>query len=139
MGGALGKTVNQIATDFRANEQPNIMQVFDAGAATEIGATIPVQDLLSDNGVAFNIKGCISGVRHFFADSDGKMIDMPFNSSSPIMYFNVDALAAAGVTAPKTWEEFQTTTAPALADAGDIALSQSHLPWIFTENVMTRH
>ena len=170
MGGALGETVNQIATDFnasqdevkltpvfkgtyeetltagiaafRAGEQPNIMQVFDAGAATVIGATgatIPVQDLLADNGVEFNIEDYISGVRYFFADADGKMIGMPFNSSSPIMYFNVDALAAAGVTAPKTWEEFQSVTAPALADAGYIALSQSHLPWIFTENFMSRH
>ena len=170
MGGALGETVNQIAKDFnasqddykitpifkgsyeetltagiaafRAGDQPNIMQVFDAGAATVIGAkgaTVPVQDLLTANGVAFDINDYISGVRYFYADSDGKMIGMPFNSSSPIMYFNVDALAAADVTAPKTWEEFQTVTAPALQAAGYTPLAQSHLPWIFTENFMSRH
>ena len=170
MGGALGETVNAIAENFnasqdevaltpvfkgtyeetltagiaafRAGEQPNIMQVFDAGAATVIGAkgaTIPVQDLLSDNGVAFDIEDYISGVRYFFADSDGKMIGMPFNSSSPIMYYNVDALEAAGVTPPATWEEFQSTTAPALVEAGYIPLAQSHLPWIFTENFHSRH
>ncbi len=170
MGGALGDTVNQIAEDFnasqdeykitpvfkgtyeetltagiaafRAGEQPNILQVFDAGAATVIGAkgaTVPVQDLLEQNGVAFNIEDYISGVRYFYADSDGKMIGMPFNSSSPIMYYNVDALEKAGVTPPKTWEEFQTVTAPALKEAGYIGLSQSHLPWIFTENFMSRH
>lgn len=112
MGGKLGETVNKIAEDFnasqddykitpvfkgsyeetltagiaafRAGEQPNIMQVFDAGAATVIGAkgaTIPVQDLLTDNGVNFDINDYISGVRYFYADSDGKMIGMPFNSS----------------------------------------------------------
>ncbi|MBU3000037.1 MULTISPECIES: extracellular solute-binding protein [Roseovarius] len=170
MGGALGETVNQIAEDFnasqdeykitpvfkgtyeealtagiaafRAGEQPNVLQVFDAGAATVIGAqgaTVPVQDLLTDNGVAFNIEDYISGVRYFYADADGKMIGMPFNSSSPVMYFNVDALEKAGVEAPKTWEEFQTVTAPALKDAGYVALSQSHLPWIFTENFHSRH
>lgn len=170
MGGALGETVNQIATDFnasqdeykitpvfkgtyeetltagiaafRAGEQPNIMQVFDAGAATVIGAkgaTVPVQDLLEDNGIAFNIEDYISGVRYFYADSDGKMIGMPFNSSSPVMYYNVDALEKAGVIPPKTWEEFQSVTAPALKAAGYTALSQSHLPWIFTENFMSRH
>ncbi len=170
MGGALGETVNQIAEDFnasqddvvltpvfkgtyeetltsgiaafRAGEQPNIIQVFDAGAATVIGAegaTIPVQDLLSDNGVEFNIEDYISGVRYFFADGDGKMIGMPFNSSSPIMYYNVDAFEAAGVEPPKTWEEFQSTAAPALAEAGYIPLAQSHLPWIFTENFHSRH
>ncbi len=170
MGGALGESVNQIAENFnasqddvrltpvfkgtyeetltagiaafRAGEQPHIMQVFDAGAATVIGAkgaTIPVQDLLSDNGVDFDIEDYISGVRYFFADSDGKMIGMPFNSSSPIMYYNVDALEAAGVTPPATWEEFQETTAPALTAAGYIPLAQSHLPWIFTENFFSRH
>ncbi|CRL10132.1 extracellular solute-binding protein [Phaeobacter italicus] len=170
MGGALGDTVNQIASDFnasqdeykitpvfkgtyeetltagiaafRAGEQPNVMQVFDAGAATVIGAkgaTIPVQDLLADNGVDFDINDYIAGVRYFYADSDGKMIGMPFNSSTPIMYFNVQALEKAGVSAPKTWEEFQTVTAPALKEAGYTALSQSHLPWIFTENFHSRH
>jgi len=170
MGGALGETVNAIAEDFnasqdevvltpvfkgtyeetltagiaafRAGEQPNIMQVFDAGAATVIGAegaTIPVQDLLAENGVDFDIEDYISGVRYFYADSDGKMIGMPFNSSSPIMYYNKDALDAAGVTPPETWEEFAETTAPALAEAGYIPLAQSHLPWIFTENFMSRH
>ena len=170
MGGALGETVNQIAEDFnasqdeykitpvfkgtyeealtagiaafRAGEQPNVLQVFDAGAATVIGAqgaTVPVQDLLTDNGVTFNIEDYISGVRYFYADADGKMIGMPFNSSSPVMYYNVDALEKAGVEAPKTWEEFQTVTAPALKDAGYVGLSQSHLPWIFTENFHSRH
>lgn len=170
MGGDLGDTVNEIAQKFnesqdeykitpafkgtyeealtagiaafRAGEQPNIMQVFDAGAATVIGAkgaTIPVQDLLEQNGVAFDINDYISGVRYFYADSDGKMIGMPFNSSSPIMYYNLKAFEAAGVTPPKTWEEFETVTAPALKEAGYIALSQSHSPWIFVENFMSRH
>ncbi|HHC29427.1 MAG TPA: extracellular solute-binding protein, partial [Rhodobacterales bacterium] len=145
MGGRLGEVVNEISTKFnasqsdyaiepiykggyedtltagiaafRAGEQPNILQVFDAGAATVIGAkgaTVPAQDLLNDNGYPFEITDYIPGVRYFYADSDGKMIGMPFNSSTPIMYYNVAALEKAGVTAPKTWEEFETTTAPAL-------------------------
>ncbi|MEP3847678.1 MAG: extracellular solute-binding protein [Paracoccaceae bacterium] len=170
MGGQLGETVNQIATDFnasqseykitpvfkgsyeetltagiaafRAGEQPNVIQVFDAGAATVIGAkgaVIPVEELLSSNGIDFDINDYIAGVRYFYADVDGKMIGMPFNSSTPILYYNEDALAKAGVTPPKTWEEFASTTAPALKDAGFIPLSQSHLPWIFTENFFSRH
>ncbi|MCA0043005.1 extracellular solute-binding protein [Celeribacter litoreus] len=170
MGGHLGDVVNQIATDFnasqddykitpvfkgsyeetltagiaafRANEQPNIMQVFDAGSATVIGAkgaTVPVQDLLVDNGVDFDIEDYISGVRYFYADNNGKMIGMPFNSSSPVMYFNEQALEAAGVEAPVTYEEFETVTAPALKAAGYVPLVQSHLPWEFSENFFSRH
>ncbi|QDY99804.1 extracellular solute-binding protein [Nitratireductor mangrovi] len=169
MGGALGETVNEIAANFneaqdevrltpvykgtyeetltagiaafRAGEQPNILQVFDAGAATVIGArgaVMPVQDILEGAGAAFDIEDYISGVRYFYADSAGKMIGMPFNSSAPIMYFNTEALEKAGVEAPKTWEEFEAI-APKLKDAGYIPLVQSHLPWEFTENFFSRH
>ncbi|NRG16452.1 extracellular solute-binding protein [Rhizobiales bacterium] len=169
MGGRLGEVVNEISTNynkaqdacqltpvykggyedtltagiasFRAGEQPNIIQVFDAGAATIIGAkgaTVPVEDLLKEAGVDFNIEDYISGVRYFYADSNGKMIGMPFNSSSPIMYVNEEALEKAGVQAPKTWEEFEEI-APKLKEAGYIPLTQSHTPWIFTENFKSRH
>jgi sn-glycerol 3-phosphate transport system substrate-binding protein len=170
MGGALGEAVNKVAESFnadqdevvvtpiykgnyeetltatiaafRAGEQPNIVQVFDAGAATIIGATgatIPVEDLLNANGHEFSIDEYINGVRYFYADASGKMVGMPFNSSSPILYYNETALEEAGVEPPKTWEEFAETTAPALKEAGYIPLAQSHLPWIFTENFMSRH
>jgi sn-glycerol 3-phosphate transport system substrate-binding protein len=170
MGGQLGESVNDLAAEFnasqddytitpifkgtyeetltagiaafRAGEQPNVIQVFDAGAATVIGAAgavIPVEDLLAANDIDFDINDYIPGVRYFYADADGKMIGMPFNSSTPIMYFNEDALAEAGVTPPTTWEEFQDVTGPALREAGYIPLAQSHLPWIFTENFFSRH
>lgn len=170
MGGHLGDVVNEIATEFnasqsdykitpvfkgsyeetltagiaafRAGEQPNILQVFDAGAATVIGAkgaTIPVQDLLEQNGGTFNIEDYIPGVRYFYADAKGKMIGMPFNSSSPVLYYNADALAKAGVQAPATYEDFETTVGPALKAAGYIPLVQTHLPWEFVENFHSRH
>ena len=169
MGGQLGETTNEIATRFnasqddyvitpvykggyedtltatiaafRAGEQPNIVQVFDAGAATIIGAegaVIPAADLITQAGIDFDANDYISGVRYFYADSDGKMVGMPFNSSTPIMYYNVEALNKAGVEPPKTWEEFEEI-APKLVDAGYVPLSQSHSPWIFTENFHSRH
>ncbi|UJF23857.1 extracellular solute-binding protein [Suttonella sp. R2A3] len=169
MGGQLGDTVNKISSDFnaaqeactiepvykgsyeelltsgvaafRAKQAPNIIQVYDAGAATIInakGAVIPVTDLFAEADVAFDEDDYIAGVRNFYADSDGKMIGMPFNSSTPILYYNKDALAEAGVEPPKTWEDFETI-APKLKEAGYIGFSQSHTPWIFAENFHSRH
>ncbi|NNE81447.1 MAG: extracellular solute-binding protein [Silicimonas sp.] len=169
MGGQLGETVNEIATRFnaaqsdyaitpvykggyedtltatiaafRAGEQPNIVQVFDAGAATIIGAegaVIPAEDLIQEAGISFDANDYISGVRYFYADSAGKMVGMPFNSSTPILYYNIEALEKAGVEPPKTWEEFEAI-APKLKDAGYVPLSQSHSPWIWTENFHSRH
>lgn len=166
MGGRLGEVVNEIAENynasqsdvvvvptykggyedtmtagiaaFRAKEQPHIIQIFDAGAATIInakGATVPVADLMED----FDIEDYIPGVRYFYADSAGKMIGLPFNSSTPLLYYNKDAFAAAGIeNPPKIWEEFEAI-APKLKEAGYIALAQSHSPWIFSENFHSRH
>ncbi|MBO6553903.1 MAG: extracellular solute-binding protein [Roseitalea sp.] len=168
MGGALGEATNAVAEQFnasqdkynltpvykgnyeetltatiaafRAGEQPNIVQVFDAGAATIIGAegaVIPAQDLIENAGLEFRTD-YIPGVANFYADENGKMVGMPFNSSTPILYYNVEALEKAGVEPPRTWEEFQEI-APALKEAGYVPMAQSHLPWIFTENFMSRH
>ncbi|TDH38607.1 extracellular solute-binding protein [Pseudohoeflea suaedae] len=126
---------------FRSGEQPNILQVFDAGAATIInakGATIAAEDLIKNAGHEFNRDAFIAGVRSFYADADGKFIGMPFNSSAPIMYINTQALEKAGVEAPKTWEEFESI-APKLKEAGYVPLVQSQLTWEFTENFFSRN
>jgi sn-glycerol 3-phosphate transport system substrate-binding protein len=126
---------------FRSGQQPNILQVFDAGAATIInaqGATVPAEDLIKNAGHEFNREDFIEGVRYFYADSDGKFIGMPFNSSAPIMYINTEALEKAGVEAPRTWEEFEAI-APKLKDAGYVPLVQSHLPWEMVENFHSRN
>lgn len=126
---------------FRSGEQPNILQVFDAGAATIInakGAAIPAEDLIKKAGHKFDRNAFIDGVRYFYADASGKFIGMPFNSSAPIMYINTNALKKAGVEAPKTWEDFQKI-APKLKDAGFVPLVQSQLTWEFTENFFSRN
>ncbi|MEP1199192.1 extracellular solute-binding protein [Tateyamaria sp.] len=127
---------------FRAKQQPNLIQIFDAGAATIInapGATIPVADLLTQYEGGFNGADFIEGVRYFYADSDGKMIGMPFNSSTPLLYYNKDILTEVGIDAPpSTWEEFEAM-APKIKEAGYQALAQSHSPWIFSENFHSRH
>lgn len=169
MGGRNGEIINELATKFnaaqsacaltpvskgtyeealasgiaafRSGQQPNILQVFDAGAATIInakGATVAAEDLIREAGYPFKAEDFIQGVRHFYADKDGKFIGMPFNSSAPIMYFNTEALKKAGVEAPKTWEEFEAI-APKLKAAGFIPLVQSHLPWEMVENFHSRN
>lgn len=127
---------------FRAKQQPNLIQIFDAGAATIInakGATVPIADLMAKHAGGFDISDYIAGVRYFYADSDGKMIGMPFNSSTPLLYYNKDAFAKAGIAnPPTTWEEVEAI-APKLKEAGYVALAQSHSPWIFSENFHSRH
>lgn len=126
---------------FRSGEQPNILQVFDAGAATIIsaeGATIAAEDLILNAGEEFDRENFIPGVRGFYADSDGKFIGMPFNSSAPIMYYNTAAFEKAGVQPPETWEDFEEI-APALKEAGYLPMTASQLTWMMVENFKSRN
>ncbi len=169
MGGQLGETVNKIASDFnasqteykitpvykgsytetltagiasfRAGESPNILQVFDAGAATIMnapGVAKPVQDIMVDAGYPFSPQDYLAGVRNFYADNNGKMVGMPFNSSTPVLYYNKDILAKVGAEAPKTYEQLEAL-AEKLKSKGYVAFSESHTPWIMFENFKSRH
>ena len=67
------------------------------------------------------------------------MIGVPFNSSTCLMYANMDILNEVGIEeVPKTYEEFEGM-AQKILDAGYIPLLQSHSPWIWTENFFSRH
>ncbi|MDP5253278.1 MULTISPECIES: extracellular solute-binding protein [unclassified Vibrio] len=127
---------------FRAKQSPNILQVMDAGAATIMnapGVAKPVQDIMIESGYPFKTSDYLAGVRNFYADSDGKMIGMPFNSSTPVLYYNKDLLKKAGIdTPPATFEQFEKD-AEKLKQTGVVALSESHTPWILFENFKSRH
>ena len=104
-----------------------MVQVYDAGAAIMVaqvknGVVYPFEDMASEHGVNFNKDDYIPGIRNFYADSDGKMIGIPFNSSTCLMYANMDVLAAAGVEEiPTTYEEFEGI-AQQIKDAGYIPM-----------------
>ncbi|TBR38133.1 extracellular solute-binding protein [Marinomonas agarivorans] len=139
--GTYEETMTAGISAFRAGEAPHIIQIFDAGAATLMnakGAAKSVQEIMIENGYGFDIEDYVPGVRYFYGDDKGNMIGMPFNASTPVLYYNKELLAKAGVQPPKTWEEFEGI-AKKLKAKGIAAFSQSHTPWIFFENFHSRH
>ena len=53
-------------------------------------------------------KEFIGAVAGYYSSADGKLVSMPFNSSTVVFYYNKDAFKKAGLDAdkpPKTWEE----------------------------------
>lgn len=43
---------------------------------------------------------------NFYPGNDNKMLSFPFTKSIELMYYNADALKAAGVDVPQTWDDF---------------------------------
>lgn len=70
---------------------------------------------MKDAGEPFDEKAFVPAIAGYYADSKtNHLISMPFNSSTPVLYYNKDAFKKAGLDpnkAPKTWADVK-------ADAG---------------------
>jgi sn-glycerol 3-phosphate transport system substrate-binding protein len=107
--GSYADTMNAGIAAFRAGQAPHIMQVFEVGTATMMsagGAIKPVYALMKDAGETFDPATYLPTITGYYSTLKGEMLSMPFNSSSAVMWYNKDALAKIGMTAPpKTWPE----------------------------------
>jgi sn-glycerol 3-phosphate transport system substrate-binding protein len=130
---------------FRAGEQPHIVQVFEVGTATMMaaeGAIYPVHQLMADAGIEWDPASFLSAVVGYYTTSDGLMLSMPFNSSTPVLYYNKAAFEAAGLDPeqpPETWDqlvEFAEKTQEAGYPCGFTTQWQS---WIQVENMSAWH
>ncbi|MEO0773491.1 MAG: extracellular solute-binding protein, partial [Pseudomonadota bacterium] len=85
------ETMTAAIAAFRAGEQPNIVQVFEVGTATMMsaeGAIYPVHQLMEDQGMDFDESSYIPAVISYYSDTEGNMLSLPFNSSTPVMWVN---------------------------------------------------
>jgi sn-glycerol 3-phosphate transport system substrate-binding protein len=110
--GSYPEALNAGIAAFRAHQAPHILQVFEVGTATMMaakGAIKPVYELMEEAGLPFDADAYLPAVATYYSTADGHMISMPFNSSTPVLYYNKDAFRRAGldpVVPPKTWPDF---------------------------------
>jgi sn-glycerol 3-phosphate transport system substrate-binding protein len=109
--GSYPETMVAAVAAFRAGNAPHIVQMFEVGTATMMaarGAIKPVYELAQETGVNLDPKNYVGGVRGYYSTADGKLVSMPFNSSTPVTWYNKDAFKKAGLDPskpPRTWEE----------------------------------
>jgi len=136
------ETMTAAVAAFRAKEHPHLVQVFEVGTATMMaakGAIYPVEQMMNDAGEPFEKTDFLPAVISYYQTSDGELLSMPFNSSTPVLWYNVDAINAAGVKAPKTWGDVKTV-AQALVDNGmECGLSFGWQSWVMIENFSAWH
>ena len=57
------------------------------------GAVYPVYQLMADAKEPFDPKAYIGPVYGYYSTTDGKLLSMPFNSSTPVLYWNKELFA----------------------------------------------
>ncbi len=172
MGGFLGERVNDITKKFnesqkdyevralnkgtyddtltagiaayRAKTHPHIIQVFEVGTQTMLssGAIYPVFQLMKDQGIKVDWEDFISVVKTYYSKG-GNLYSMPFNSSTPILYYNKTAFEKAGLNpqvAPATFDEIEKAARAVVSKgAAKIGFTTSWPSWTLVENMHTWH
>ncbi|MFD0389026.1 extracellular solute-binding protein [Tistrella bauzanensis] len=114
--------INGAIAAARAGKAPAIVQVHAPAAPTVIysKAAKPVDEVMREAGMDVDWSRYIQPVIAAYQEN-GRQIAMPFNTSTPLMWFNRDLLTKAGVAAvPVTWDDLEAA-AVKLKAAGWIA------------------
>ena len=143
--GTYTETMTGAIAAFRAKQQPHIVQVFEVGTATMMaakGAIYPVHQLMADAGEAFDPDAYLPAVYGYYSTTDGKLLSMPFNSSTPVLYYNKDAFKKAGLDPdkpPKTWSDMEQYAKKLLAAGYQCGFTSQWQTWIQIENFGAWH
>ncbi len=136
------ETMTAAIAAFRAGEQPTIVQVFEVGTATMMaaeGAIYPVEQLMKDTGQPFDRSIFIPAVISYYQTPEGELLSMPFNSSSPVLWYNKDALDAAGAEVPTTWAEMKEVSQKLVDNGMKCGFSLGWQSWVLIENYSAWH
>lgn len=130
---------------FRGGNAPHILQVFEVGTATMMyskGAIVPVSKIMKDAGYKFDPSVYIPAVSGYYTAPNGDIQSMPFNSSTPVFWYNKDAFKAAGLnpeSPPKTWTEMTLAASKLKASGHKCPYTTAWQTWVHLETFSAWH
>lgn len=137
------ETMTAAIAAFRAKKHPHIVQVFEVGTATMMaakGAVYPVEQVMSDSNEPFDKSKYLPAVISYYQTTTGDLLSMPFNSSTPVLWYNKDAFAKAGISSvPKTWPQMKSASKKLLAAGYKCGFSFGWQSWVMIENYSAWH
>jgi len=139
------ETMTGAIAAFRAGEQPHIVQVFEVGTATMMaaeGAIYPVHQLMADAGEPFDPDDYLAAVVGYYTTPEGEMLSLPFNSSTPVLYYNREHFEQAGLdpdAPPATWGEMSEAIDALQASGVPCGMTTGWQSWVQLENFSAWH
>jgi sn-glycerol 3-phosphate transport system substrate-binding protein len=142
--GTYPETLTAAIAAYRQKSAPHIVQVFEVGTQTMMlsGAVLPVYQLMKEQEIKVDWKDFIAPVVGYYS-KDGNLYSMPFNSSTPILYYNKDAFQKAGLDPakpPQTWKQVEDYSKKLIATgAAKCGFSTGWPSWTMVENMHAWH
>jgi sn-glycerol 3-phosphate transport system substrate-binding protein len=143
--GAYDVSMTAAVAAFRSGKAPHILQVFEVGTATMMAgrkAIKPVYEVMAQAGEKFDPKSYMPAVASYYSDTQGRMLSMPFNSSTPVFFYNKDAFKKAGLDPnkpPKSWDEVQDAALKLKAAGMACGFTTGWQSWVQLETMSAWH
>lgn len=129
----------------RAGNGPHLVQVYEVGTAHMMAARSafrPLWRVAAENSEHIEAKSFLPAVAGYYSDAAGRLLALPFNLSTPILFYNKSAFRKAKLDPerpPATWYEMPKAMA-ALSEAGYECVYTTVWPsWVQIENMSTWH
>lgn len=131
--GSYDDAINKLKSAQMGNMGADLVQIYDIGTRfmIESGWIVPMQELIdADN---YDVTKIEENIRAYYS-IDNKLYSMPFNSSTPILYYNKDAFEKAGITEVPTSLAGIQTIGQKLIDSGmEQPISLGIYGWFFEQ------
>ena len=126
--------INKLKSAQIGNMGADLVQIYDIGTRFMIdsGWIIPMQDLIDRD--KWDVSQVEPNIAAYYT-VDKKLYSMPFNSSTPILYYNKDMFQKAGISAPPASFDDIAADGDALMNKGGakMAISLGIYGWFFEQ------
>jgi len=130
--------ITKLKAAMQSGNMPDVCQMYDIGTKfmTDSGYAIPVQDMFKTTN--FDPSSVMNIITSYYT-VDGKQMSMPFNVSTPMLYYNKDVFKAAGLdpdTPPKTFDEVLEYSKKIVeSKAAPVGYAQAIYGWFFEQQI----
>ncbi len=136
--GNYDETLNAVIQASGQGEGPNLAQIFDLGTplAIDSGFFVPVETIFSAEQLQ-HVKDDVLPPLITYFTVGGQLWSLPWNNSTPLLYYNKDMFTAAGLDPekpPATWQELEEDCAAIVAaSAAPYCFSPKIYGWFFEQ------
>lgn len=119
--GTYDEAITKLRSASMGNLEADVVQIYDIGSRymLDSGLIIPMQEFIDSEG--YDISQIEPNIAAYYT-ADDSLYSMPFNSSTPLLYYNVNMFEAAGIDqAPTTLSEIGDMQ-DALMNEGDASM-----------------
>ena len=143
--GLYTETMTAAMFALRSQQHPAILQTAEIATATMMsakGVIVPVHQLMREQNVEFSQDAYLPAIASYYSDSSGNLLSFPFNSSTPILFYNKDQFRLAGLDpdAPlATWPQVEAAAKKLRERNIRCGITTAWPSWINIENFSALH